>query len=558
MLHPDVVAQLRRVVQMGDEAPSQRERCALLREVRELVPEAAEYIDQELVKQLDRFNQKFVEARNTLAALHEQHERLTAPPWHIAVYRQAVPDTQQAVVWLNGVPRTVTFAEGLAPDGFQCGDEVFLNSELNVLVCATPWGSSQLGETAEFARRIDEHRIVVRWRDEETVAEMAGPLRDCALEEGDQVRWNRELYIAYEKLERTISQRHFIDEVQDVQETAVGGQFRALEAIKAALLTGLVAPDKAARYGLRRRQSLLLVGPPGCGKTLMTRVAVAAVKRLSKKKCFIAVVKPSAWESPFVGVTAANIRDSFDAFRKLADEGHIVIIFLDELESVGRIRGHYMGYHGDKQTAALLAELDGFAERGNVVVIAATNRKDLIDPALLERLSDNEVFVPRPDWDAAREIFQVHLDEQLPFSPNGSLAAETRDEVIDVALTRIYSPNAENELSRIKFRDGTQQTVTAGELMSGRLIEQICQSVRQRALVRDVQYDDAGIRVEDIEEAVSDALQRMSTTLTTQNVRSYLSDLPQDMDIVAVEPIQRRLDPAHQLLHDVASPFTNG
>ena len=520
MLDPELVGKLHRVVEMGEDAPSVRQRVAYLSDVRTQAPEASTFIDQELVKQIDRINRGFLETQTALAALHDQHQRLTAPPWPLAVYRQLIPGTEQAVVAINGAFRTVTLVDGLDPATISCGDDVFLNSDLNLLLDRAPWGHSLVGETAEYARRLDDRRIVVRWRDEEFIVELAEGLKACRLREGDLVRWSRDLYIAMEKVERNVSDRHFIDEVPDIYEDSVGGQFQALDAIKTALLTVLVAPEKAARYGLERRQSILLVGPPGCGKTLMARVAAASIQRHSGKKCYFAVVKPSEWESPFVGSTAANIRNSFEAFRKLAEQGHYVVVFIDELEASGRIRGHYMGYHGDKHTAALLAELDGFTNRGGVAVIAATNRKDLIDPALLERLSDIEVVVPRPNWDAAREIFQVHLSEQLPFGPNGSLSLATRDEVINTALTRIYSPNGENELSQIKFRDGSVQTITARELMSGRLIEQICRSVRQRAFVRDVKYGDAGIQLQDIEEAVADTLQRLSTTLTPHNVRS--------------------------------------
>ena len=548
MLVPDLAAKMRRVVEMGGEPPPLSKRVRLLREVRGAAPEATEYIDQELVKHIDRINQGLHEARENLEALHEQNQRLTRPPWPVAVFRQWIPDSQQALVMFNGGLRTATLAEEVDQNVFCRGDDVFLNSDLNLLVGRAPWGMSPVGETAEFVRTMDDHRIVLRWRDEEIVVETSSQIENVPLKEGDLVRWNRDTFLALEKVERNVTGRHFLDEVPDEPETAVGGQRSALESIKSALLTVLVAPDKALHYGLQRRQSLLLVGPPGCGKTLMCRVATAAIQRISGRKCFFAVVRPSEFENPYVGVTAANIRNCFEACRKLAEAGNDVVLILDEIESAARVRGHQMGYHGDKQTAALLAEIDGFADRGGVAIIALTNRKDLIDPALLERLSDVEVFVPRPDLAAAREVFHVHLSEDLPFSPNGELARDTRAEVIDVALSRIYGPNSENELSTVKFRDGSQRTVSANELMSGRLIEQICRSVRQRAFVRDVKYNEAGIRVPDIQEAVSDALHRLSTTLTLSNIRSYLADLPQDMDIVSVQPIARRIDRDYRLL----------
>ncbi len=548
MLHPDAVKKLVRAVEMGPEAPPLAERQKLLQELCAEAPEATAAIVHHLAAHIDRTNDGLHEARRNVEALHEENQRLTQPPWPMAVFGHSLADRQQVMVWYNGVRRVVTPAEDLDLETLGLGDDVFLNSDLNLLVGRAPWGNSCVGETAEYVRRIDERRIVLRSRDEEMVVETAAALRETALQEGDLIRWQRDIFLAVEKIDRSVTQRYFLDEVPDVRESAVGGQRRALEMIKAALLTVLVAPDIAAQYLLERRQSMLLVGPPGCGKTLMARVAASAIQRFSGRKCYFAVVKPAEWENPYVGVTQANIRAAFEAFKRMAEQGNDVVVFVDELESVGRTRGHVMGHHSDKSIAALLAELDGFVDRGRVAIIAATNRKDLIDPALLERLSDIEVHVPRPDFDAAKEIFRVHLSEELPFSPNGTAARETRNEIIDVALSRIYSPNGDNALSTVKFRDGSQRTISAGELMSGRLIEQICRLARQRAFLREVTRHERGIRVPDVEEAVADVIERLATTLSPQNVRSYLTNLPQDMDVVSVQPVERRVARPHRYL----------
>jgi SpoVK/Ycf46/Vps4 family AAA+-type ATPase len=208
-----------------------------------------------------------------------------------------------------------------------------------------------------------------------------------------------------------------------------------------------------------------------------------------------------------------------------------------------------MGHHSDKFVAAFLAELDGFTARGGVAIVSATNRKDLIDPALLERLSDVEIQVPRPNYDGASEIFRVHLPETLPFSPNGSASQETRTQLIDLALSRIFDPNGDNTLCQVKFRDGRQRAIAAAELVSGRLIKQICRAACQRAYLRDLTHGERGIRTVDIEEAVADAIERLSTTLAPHNVRSYIPTLPQDVDVVSVEPVVRRVNRIHRYLN---------
>ena len=481
MLSPEITCRVQRVAAMGPDAPALEERKRLLAEVRALAAESWPSIDHYLVTQLHHLNSGLLEARQNLNALDEINQRLTRPPWQIGVFQQLLAGSGQAVVSYNGVPRVVTLADDAPADTLARGDDVFLNHDLNLLLDRAPWGSSPVGETAAFQRYLDPDRAVLKWRDEEFVVRLSEALCDVPLKEGDLVRWQREHCLAIERLEQASSRRHFLDEVPEVDESQVGGQRTALEAINAALISILAEPKKAAAYQLSGRQTILLVGPPGCGKTLLARIAASAVTHISGKKCHFAVVKPAEWEDPFVGGTQANIRRCFASLREQAGEDDFVVLFMDEIESAGRIRGHLMGLHNDKFVAALLAEIDGFTARGGVAIISATNRKDLLDPALLERLSDVEIDVPRPNIRAAKEIFRVHLSEDLPFSPNGSVARETRAEIIEVALARLYHPNGENALTCVKFRDGSERTVTAGELMSGRLIQQICRTVRQRA-----------------------------------------------------------------------------
>src|SRR5262249_19349735 len=156
--------------------------------------------------------------------------------------------------------------------------------------------------------------------------------------------------------------------------------------------------------------------------------------------------------SPYVGATQKAIRDTFKTLRQATRDG-LAFLFLDELESFARTRGHFANIHSDKHLAALLAELDGFEDRKDIAIIAATNRKDLLDPALLARFAV-EVQVSRPDSSAAKAILNIHLPSSLPFSPNGELAAGTRDELIESAVSHLYAPNADNAICRIRFRDG--------------------------------------------------------------------------------------------------------
>jgi len=526
------------------------EKCRLLEALRSSSPERSSQYDQALLERMEELLKSLIQSREHLQKLKSENDKLTDPPWFPAIYRYVLPDEPKAMVWFGNTLRVVNLGEEIDPEQFQLGDEVFLNAELNLLLGGSPYGRPHVGETARFERYVPGGRLVLRSRDQEVVVEQTGALATTELESGDQIRWDRTTWIAYERVERRSGEEYFVAEVPDASPGQVGGQRKVLRQLLDALTRTLRSPETAERYHLNSRQSILMVGPPGCGKTLMARVAAAEISRLSGKRgkpCRIAVVKPAEWEDPYVGVTQQNIRNCFAALRKAAEDAY-VLLYLDEVDAVARIRGGSLNLHNDKFLAAFLAELDGFMARGGVAVIAATNRKGLLDPAILERLNDREFHVGRPDLDAAREIFGIHLPATLPFSPNGDEAPATRDALIEKAVSLLYDPNADNELCRVGFRDGKTRVVSSRELVSGRLIEQICHAARQSACERDERSGVAGLRSEDIEQAVTEAIDKLSSTLNPGNIRTYLTDLPQDMDIVSVEAIKRPARRAYRYL----------
>ena len=440
---------------------------------------------------------------------------------------------------------------GLGPDlsseSLHPGDEVFLANAQNVILRKSPFTAPLWGEIATFDRQVSRGRLAIRWRDEELIVAVSAQLNPDGLKPGDPVRFDHEAQMAFERIEAASGERYLLREIPQVPREAVGDQDDNLDQFLWALTAMFIHPDKATAYGLTGRQSILMVGPSGCGKTLMARVGVSEIQRISGVPCRFAVIKPGEWEDPYVGVTQANIRNTFKALREAALDGYAVL-FVDEVESIGRARGNRVGFHDDKFLNAFLAELDGFSDRKNVAIIAATNRKDMIDPALLERLSGMELVVRRPDMQGAEAIFNIHLPPALPFSPNGATAQQTRTEIIATAVSKLYSPNGDNQISTLKFRDGKTRTVAARELVSGRLIEQICRAACNRSFRRDACLGEAGLRIEDMEESVAATIARLRSMLTVQNARSHLSDLPQDMDLVAVEPIVRKVVHPHRYL----------
>ena len=526
------------------------EKLAYIDMLRSAHPDQAPNIDRFLLTHLGKSRDGLLQAREKLDELGGMIRKLTAFPWHTAVFvgPVATPDGNRAIVLHGTSQRVVGLDDAVTLAELNPGEEVFLTNNFNLIMAKSPRGVRLGGETAFFDRKLPNGRIVVKWRDEDMILDAAPALAVEDLANGDLLRFDRNLWIAFEKVEQARGHKCLVESVPDIRSGQIGGLDIQVETLFSSLTLALSNPERAARYGLGGRQSILMIGPPGCGKTLMVKAAVNEVMRVSGVPCRIAVVKPAEFESPWVGETQANIRNFFKRLNEAAEEG-FVVAFFDEVESAGRTRGSATGHHSDKFLGALLAELDGFTTRKNIAIISATNRKDLVDAALLERISDIEIQVARPNMEAARSIFQIHLPETMPFSPNGSEARATRGEIIESAVSRFYSPNSDNEISVIRFRDGKQRTVVGRELVSGRIFEQVCRQARRTACLRELRGEgDPGVRVGDMDDAVAQAMQRMRTTLSAANAHSYLPDLPQDVSVVSVEPVVRKVkQPAHYL-----------
>jgi proteasome-associated ATPase len=229
-----------------------------------------------------------------------------------------------------------------------------------------------------------------------------------------------------------------------------------------------------------------------------------------------------------------------------ANPGCPVVIFFDEIDSIGVGRGQsHMRVH-DNVLTALITELDGLVDRGNIIVIGATNRRESLDVSLVRpgRLGDLVLELPRPNRRAAREIFARHLPPDLPYARNGhgeDLEA-TRLEIIETAVSRIYAPNADAELATITFRDGTRRPVRMPDLINGAMIANIAGNAVERACFREQETGDGGVTFEDVDNAIASEFESASRVLTPANCRSHLTGLPHDMDVVNVQPAERKLN----------------
>lgn len=540
----------------GDHAPTIEAKLDFVQNQRRRATESRK-LDEFLLSEIHTLRTSLEAARVSLDELRAKQdalaariEMLRAPPLHEATYLGTVEASGRtlATVFHQGARHLVdidlqSVTEPLAP-----GDSVFLADSRGVIL-SKAGDRRSIGETAAVERCLPGNRLVVRDRDVEVVVDMTNDLREEPAQPGDQVLWSREVGLAFGKISAQDSSRNFvnIEEITD-RPPRVGGLDGRIEPLISLFTTCLSEPELARRYGLDEyNHSALLIGPPGCGKTLTARTIAYQVTQETGAPCRFASVSGSELESPWVGESQRNIRQLFKA---LNDHDGPTVLYLDEVEAIGRRRGGIASHHSDKFLSQWLTCLDGFKQRDRLAVIASTNRKDLLDPAILERLSGLEVPIGRPSRSGAHEIFQIHLPESLPYH---APPLETRTAAIDAAVSRLFDPNADNEVAMLRFRDGSQRTIAARELISGRLIQQICRAARHRALARTAESRRAGERSEasregpdgitiaDVDEAVTDAIDKLSTTLSIHNAVHYLVDLSEEADVVAVEPLHRKV-----------------
>jgi proteasome ATPase len=526
-----------------ESGPPLEERVRTLQEVRSLSTDMSCKLDEALLTENINLRTALVEAGDNLEKMKKLIDRFSSMPLFPATFLQ-YEDSPAGVLALvscaNGM-RVVAISEDASAVQLRSGQDVYLGSEQSVLV-GTVSAPRRGGEIAEFERVLPDGRLILKRGDERIVAEAAETLALTNMRSGDPIRWDRAGRIAHERLENSPAESKFtLHRCQDIPLTAFAGSEKVLGRVLDALSVSLNDHDLSRKYGLSTSNTVLMYGPPGCGKTLIAEVALAEIARRTDRKASFVVIQASAFASMWVGESERNVRDCFASLRQAALHGP-ALLFLDEIESLGRLRGGTVGHHDDKLLATILTEIDGFSRQSNIAVIAASNRRDLLDPALISRMGV-QVPIARPGMRAARAIMAVHLDECLPYHPNGTAAAAeaTRFEIIDYAISRLYAPNAGNELCAVKSQNGKCRVVTANEMVSGRLLKQICSEAKNSAYRREASKRGQGIQLADIESAVNSALVQLSTTLTPQNVHHYLEDLPTDEVIVSVVPHFRRV-----------------
>jgi len=468
------------------------------------------------------------DAREQIVALKQQVEKLSAPPSGFGIFLQAL-DTEVVEIFAQGRKLRVHVSPEIAVDELVRGQEVVLNEALNVIEAAR---FEMVGEVMTVKERLDDERLlVIGHTDDEQVVRIAEPLcREPLLRAGDSVLVDIRSNYALEKLPRPEVEELVLEEVPDISYKDIGGLGVQIEAIQDAVELPFLHADLFVEHELRPPKGILLYGPPGCGKTMIAKaVANSLAKRVAEKegradaRSYFLNIKGPELLNKYVGETERQIRLIFQRAREKVEEGFPVIVFFDEMDSIFRTRGS--GVSSDVETTIvpqLLSEIDGVETLKDVIVIGASNREDMIDPAILRpgRL-DVKIKIERPDEVAAREIFAVYLHARLPLHPD--LVKERGDEhlavdwLISETCRRMYSEAEENRFLEVTYANGDKELLYFKDFNSGAMIENVVARAKKMAIKRYLDEGQKGLKSEDLFHAIRDEFKENEDLPNTTN-----------------------------------------
>ena len=451
------------------------------------------------------------EAREHIATLREEVNKLTQPPSAYGTFMGHNEDGS-VDVYVNGRKMRVVLHPDLTGERLETGCEVVLNESFNVMLVRKPGGSGEVVTVKEILD--DQERAVISGRgDDEKVVELAEHLREKPLRTGDYLLLDSRANVAIERLPRPELEDLLLEEVPDVSYEDIGGLRSQIEQITDAVELPYLHQDLFKEYDLPAPKGILLYGPPGCGKTL---IAKAVANSLAKKvavlsgdkeaRSFFINIKGPELLNKYVGETERQIRQIFQRAREKASEGWPVIVFFDEMESLFRTRG--TGISSDMESTVvpqLLAEIDGVEGLTNVIVIGASNREDLIDPAILRpgRL-DVKIKIQRPNEQSANLIFSTYLTTDLPLDIleiddlGGGDPQKTVTVMIERTVEEMYREDEDNRFLEVTYQNGDKEVMYFKDFSSGAMIENIVRRAKKNAIKRSIATGSEGIRLDDL------------------------------------------------------------
>ncbi|HVM39841.1 MAG TPA: proteasome ATPase [Acidimicrobiia bacterium] len=466
------------------------------------------------LSQNEKLSATLREAREHIAALREEVEKLTTPPSAYGTYL-STNDDGTVDVFTSGRKMRVSIHPEIEIDRLERGMEVVLNDSFNVVLVRENERSGEvvtLKELMEGGERV----LIVGRADEERVCELAENLIGATLRAGDSLLMDMRSGLIVERLPRPEVEELILEEVPDISYDDVGGLDEQIEQIQDAVELPYLYADLFHEHKLQPPKGILLYGPPGCGKTLIAKaVANSLAKRVSEKtgnpntRSYFLNIKGPELLNKYVGETERQIRLIFQRAREKSEEGVPVIVFFDEMDSLFRTRG--TGISSDIESTIvpqLLAEIDGVESLKNVIVIGASNREDLIDPAILRpgRL-DVKIKIERPDEESAKQIFSRYLTPDLPLGEEEVTRADGDREravtkMIDAAVAEMYSTEDENRFLEVTYQNGDKEILYFKDFSSGAMIENIVRRAKKSAIKRQIAGGEPGINADDLIAAI--------------------------------------------------------
>jgi len=467
------------------------------------------------------------EAREQIVNLKQQVEKLSSPPSGFGVFLCA-RDDGTVEIFAQGRKLRVAVSPDVEVGALVRGQEVVLNEALNVIEAA---GFEVAGQVMTLKEHLAGDRLLVLGQtDDEQVVRVAEPLHETHLRAGDSLLVDVRSGYALERLPRPEVEELVLEEVPDISYADIGGLSAQIEAIQDAVELPFLHADLFLEHELKPPKGILLYGPPGCGKTMIAKaVANSLAKRVAEKegradaRSYFLNIKGPELLNKYVGETERQIRLIFQRAREKVEEGFPVIVFFDEMDSIFRTRGS--GISSDVETTIvpqLLSEIDGVETLEDVIVIGASNREDMIDPAILRpgRL-DVKIKIERPDEEAAKEIFRVYLHDRLPLHPDvvkeHGGEAQAVAWLIDETCRRMYAEADENKFLEVTYANGDKEVLYFKDFNSGAMIENVVARSKKMAIKRYLNEGQRGIRAEDLFQAVRDEFKENEDLPNTTN-----------------------------------------